>query len=128
MSHYRMEIEIYEGNGGRLKHHDGVVVRPDFVNEGVCAWMHYGDGENSYQVGHRFNYPVDNGKICPWLLGSMDGFIKALMYGGTLPWDYKGTPYEKVVDKEGVTTEFVRCPDPSKCGIVVKLIRTRVDG
>jgi hypothetical protein len=49
-----------------------------------------------------------------------------LEYGGTLPWEYKGTPYEKQIDPDGVTTEFVRCPDPSSAGIVVKITRTRL--
>jgi len=38
---------------------------------------------------------------------------------------YQGTPYEKVVDPDGVTTEFVRCPDPTS-GLVAKITRTRV--
>ena len=33
---------------------------------------------------------------------------------------------EKVIDPEGVTTEFVRCIDPTASGIVVKVIRTRI--
>jgi hypothetical protein len=56
----------------------------------------------------------------------MSGMIRVLEYGGTLPWDYKGTPYEKQIDPDGVTTEFVRCPDPSSAGIVVKITRTRL--
>ena len=39
-----------------------------------------------------------------------------------------GTAYEKVIDPEGVTTEFVRCPDPTASGIVVKVIRTEMLG
>jgi hypothetical protein len=49
--------------------------------------------------------------------------IRALESGGELPWKYKGTPYEKVIDPEGVTTEYVRCPDPTASGIVVKVTR-----
>jgi hypothetical protein len=30
-------------------------------------------------------------------------------------------------DLEGVTTEYIRCPDPSKAGIVVKITRTFKD-
>ena len=37
---------------------------------------------------------------------------------------YKGTAYEKQIDPDGVTTEFVRCPDPTDAGIVVKITRT----
>jgi len=50
--------------------------------------------------------------------------IRALENGGTLPWLYKETPYEKVVDPDGVTTEFVRCSDPTASGIVIKITRT----
>jgi hypothetical protein len=49
-----------------------------------------------------------------------------MQYGGTLPWRYEGTPYEKTIDPDGVTTEFVRCIDPTDSGIVVKVIRRRI--
>jgi len=75
-------------------------------------------------VGQKFRYPEDLGELCPWLADSMTGMIRALENGGTLSWKYKGTPYEKVVDPDGVTTEFVRCPDPTKSGIVIKVTRT----
>jgi hypothetical protein len=42
-----------------------------------------------------------------------------------LPWTYSGTPYEKTIDPDGVTTEFVRCPDPSTA-VVAKITRTLV--
>jgi uncharacterized repeat protein (TIGR04076 family) len=127
MKRYQIEIEIYEGKSGQLRKEGGEIVYPEGMEkEGICAWMYRGDGEHSYQVGQRFKYPEDAGRICQWLLASMDGFIKALRFGGTLPWDYAGTPYEKVIDPDGVTTEFVRCPDPSASGIVVKLIRTKI--
>ena len=120
MRQYRIELEIYEGNGGQLRA-DGS--RPDFANEGICAWM-YG----SYQVGQKFRYPQDLGKLCPWLVESLTAVILALLSGGTLPWKYGGTPYEKVIDPDGVTTEFVRCPDPTASGIVVKVTRTALPG
>jgi uncharacterized repeat protein (TIGR04076 family) len=129
MKRYQIEIEIYEGKGGQLRKQGDEIISPgDIAKEGICAWMYRGDGQHSYQTGQRFKYPEDNGKLCQWLLASMDGFIKALRYGGTLPWDYAGTPYEKVIDPDGITTEFVRCPDPSASGIVVKLIRTKIEG
>jgi hypothetical protein len=43
-----------------------------------------------------------------------------------MPWLYEGTPYKKVIDPDGVTTEFIRCPDPTDSGVVVKITRTRV--
>lgn len=126
MSEYRIEIEIFEGKGGELRKEDGEIVYPDLEKEGICAWMYRGDGKKSYQQGQRFSYPEDTGKMCIWLMDSLNGFIRTLRYGGTLWWDYADTPYEKEIDPEGVTTEFVRCPDPTNSGIVVKIIRTRI--
>jgi uncharacterized repeat protein (TIGR04076 family) len=123
---YEIEIEIFEGNGGQLKKEAGEIVYPDFVKEGICAWMHRGDGEKSYQVGQRFSYPEEKDKICHWLLDSLSGILEALAAGETLNWDYADTPYEKVIDPEGVTTEYVRCIDPTASGIVVKVIRKRI--
>lgn len=116
MREYAIELEIVEGKGGELSA-DGTP--PDFVREGICAWM-YGD----YQVGQKFRYPEDLGLLCPWLVDSLTGVLRALEHGGTLPWKYQDTPYEKVIDPDGVTTEFVRCPDPTASGIVVKVTRT----
>jgi uncharacterized repeat protein (TIGR04076 family) len=79
-----------------------------------------------HQVGETFRLPEDKGKLCHWLLDSMSGMLRVLQYGGTLSWTYEGTPYEKQIDPNGVTTEFVRCPDPSEAGIVVKITRTRL--
>lgn len=79
-----------------------------------------------YKAGQKFSYPQDLGKICPWLRDSLSGFLRALETGAVLSWKYKGTPYEKVIDPNGVTTEFVRCPDPTSAGIVVKITRTAV--
>ena len=63
MRDYAIELEIYEGQGGKLRT-DGT--RPDFPMEGICAWM-YGN----YQVGQKFRYPEDLGELCPWLLDSL---------------------------------------------------------
>jgi len=92
---YSLEIEIYEA-------------RPD-------TWCH--------KKGDKFAYPQDIGKICPWLLASLHDFLRLLEQGVTLPWKYEGTPYEKVIDSEGVTTEYVRCPDPTS-NLVAKITRT----
>ena len=54
----------------------------------------------------------------------VDFDFRALENSGTLPWKYRGTPYEKVLDPDGVTTEYVRCPDPTASGIVIKITRT----
>jgi uncharacterized repeat protein (TIGR04076 family) len=94
---YKIEIEIYEA-------------RED-------TWCH--------KKGDKFEYPKDIGRICPWLLASMHDFIRLLEHGVTLTWKYEGTPYEKVIDPDGVTTEYVRCPDPT-ANLVAKIIRTRV--
>ncbi len=94
---YRIDIEIYEA-------------RQD-------TWCH--------KKGDKFIYPADIGKICPWLQTSLHDFLIVLANGGTLPWRYEGTPYEKVIDPDGVTTEYVRCPDPTS-NLVAKITRTRV--
>ena len=84
-----------------------------FESDGVCTY---------HKVGEKFKYSEDNGKSCQWLLDSMNSMIRVLNYGGTLPWTYSDTPYEKKIDPNGVTTEFVRCPDPT-ARIVAKITR-----
>jgi len=96
--YYKIDLEIFEA-------------RPD-------SWCH--------KKGERFAYPQDWGKLCPWLRGSLNDFVRILESGGTLSWKYEGTPYEKVIDPDGITTEYVRCPDPT-ADLVVKIIRTKVD-
>ena len=78
-----------------------------------------------HKKGDKFAYPADIGKICPWLLSSMHDFLRLLQNGVVLPWKYENTPYEKVIDPEGVTTEYVRCPDPTS-KLVAKITRTKV--
>lgn len=78
-----------------------------------------------HKPGDTFEYPAQLGGVCPWLRDSMSGFIRVLENGGTMSWTYAGTPYEKTIDPDGVTTEFVRCPDPSTV-VVAKISRTRV--
>ena len=85
--------------------------------EGGCGWGH--------KPGDVIQYPSEKGQICHWLMDSMNGFLRVLEYGGHMSWMYEGTPYEKVVDPDGVTTEFVRCPDPTS-GLVARITRTRV--
>ena len=126
MSDYKIEIEIYEGKGGHLRKDGDTIIVPDVVKEGICAWMYGGDLEHSYEVGRKFSYPEDADQLCPWLRDSLRGVLEALSAGKTLRWKYEGTPYEKVIDPEGTTTEFVRCPDPTASGIVVKVIRTKL--
>ncbi len=115
MRDYQIELEIFEGNPGAGRE-DGSY--PDFAREGVCAWM-YG----RLKVGQKFRYPDDLGELCPWLIDSLSGMLRVLEHGGTLPWHYRGTRYEKVIDPDGVTTEFVRCPDPT-APVVIKVTRT----
>jgi uncharacterized repeat protein (TIGR04076 family) len=90
--HYDIELEIYEGEG--------------------C---------DMHDVGETFRYPDDIGHVCPWLLDSVNSMVRVLQFGGTLPWKYAGTPYEKTIETE--ITEFVRCPDPTSAGVVVKITR-----
>ncbi len=126
MSNYSIEIEIYEGRGGQLQKEGDEIIYPELEKEGICAWMYRGDGQKSYREEQKFTYPDDLGQLCPWLWDSLQGFVQALRFGATLGWEYKDTPYEKVIDPEGVTTEFVRCTDPTASGIVVKVIRTKI--
>ncbi len=80
-------------------------------------------GCGHHKAGDKLKYPEDRGIMCPWLLDSANSMIRALQFGGTLPWTYEGTPYEKEIDPEDTTTEFVRCPDPTSSGVVLKIIR-----
>lgn len=94
---YKIDIEIFEA-------------RPD-------TWCH--------KKGDTFAYPADWGKLCPWLRASMNELVRMLEMGVTLPWMYENTPYQKVIDPNGVTTEFVRCPDPTS-NLVAKITRTKI--
>jgi len=78
-------------------------------------------GCERHKVGDKYKYPEDIGNMCTWLVESSIPMIKVLKHGGLLPWTYKDTPYEKVINKDGVTTEFVRCPDPTTAGVVLKI-------
>lgn len=94
---YKIDVEIFEA-------------RPD-------SWCH--------KKGDTFAIPQDMAKICPWLQTSLHDFLILLANGATLPWKYEGTPYEKVIDPDGVTTEYVRCPDPTS-SLVAKITRTKI--
>ena len=123
MRDYEIEFEIVEGKGRDVGSNGPM---PNLVEEGLCAWMLGWGDKPAYEVGQTFRYPEDLGRMCPWLVDSLTGFVRALEHGGTLPWRYAGTPYEKAIDPDGVTTEFVRCPDPTASGIVVKITRRAV--
>jgi uncharacterized repeat protein (TIGR04076 family) len=92
---YKIEIEIYEAK----------------------------ENSSCHKKGDKFEYPKDWGKVCPWFRAAMIEPIRLLEWGVTLPWKYEGTPYEKEIDPDGVTTEFIRCPDPT-ADLVAKIIRT----
>jgi len=94
---YKIEIDIFEA-------------RTD-------TWCH--------KRGDKFEYPKDAASICPWLMSSMRDFILLLQNGVNLGWKYENTPYQKVIDPDGVTTEFVRCPDPT-ANLVARITRTKV--
>ncbi|NPE07350.1 MAG: TIGR04076 family protein [Asgard group archaeon] len=86
----------------------------------------YESGCPYHKIGDKFSIPQDKGKICSWLYDSANTMIRILEYDGKLPWGYQGTPYEKIINKDGVTTEFVRCPDPTSAGVVLKITRTKL--
>ena len=83
------------------------------------------NGCKAHQVGEKFRYPQERNRLCPWLEDSAGGMLRVLLFGGTLPWTYSGTPYEKEIDPEGITTEFVRCPDPT-AHVIVKITRQKI--
>jgi len=122
MREYEIVLEIFEGKGATIVGDDF----PNLAEEGLCAWMLGDEDELEKKVGDKFQYLDDLGKLCPWLADSLTGFIRALESGGTLPWKYRNTPYEKAIDPDGVTTEYVRCPDPTASGIVIKITRTAI--
>ena len=80
-----------------------------------------------HKIGEKFMWPRDIGNLCHWLASALDPVVTSLFQGAIFPWKYQGTPYEKVIDPEGVTTEYIRCPDPTEAGIVVKITRTFKD-
>lgn len=97
------------------------------INYVVELEIFQGNGCEVHKVGERFKYPEDIGRICPWLLDSINSMVRVLQFGGSLPWKYSGTPFEKEIDPDGITTEFVRCPDPTSSGVVVKITRRKLD-
>jgi hypothetical protein len=121
----KITLEIYRGNAGSSEKYGNDTSFPDFAKNGICSWMYKGDGTHSYQVGKQFKLPDEAGKICPWLLFSAQPFVQVLACNGTLPWKNEGTIYQKVIDQDGITTEYVRCPDPTDSGIVVKITRDK---
>ena len=93
---YEIEIEIFKGS--------------------VC---------DHHRLGQKFTYPQDIGHLCPWLLDSINCMLRVLQFGGTLPWRYQDTEFEKEIDSGRVTTEFIRCPDPTDAGVVAKVTRKK---
>ena len=85
----------------------------------------YESGCRHHKVGEKYSYPGDLAKMCPWLMDSANTMIRVLEFDGKLPWMYNNTPYQKEISKTGVTTEFIRCPDPTSSGVVLKVIRTK---
>ncbi len=94
----------------------GYTIEFEIVESGGCR---------HHKAGQKLRFPEDRGIMCQWLLDSASGMINVLRFGGTLPWTYEGTPYAKHIDSEGVTTEFVRCPDPTSSGVVLKITRKK---
>ena len=61
------------------------------------------------------------------MLDSVNSMIRVLQFGGKLPWKYENTEFEKVIENEGISTEFVRCPDPTEAGVVAKITRKKLE-
>lgn len=100
---------------------EGIVVRRYDIEIEV---IEVGPKTRCHKKGEKFIWPKDMGNLCHWLGSALDPVVTSLAGGAIYPWLYKGTPYEKVIDPEGVTTEYIRCPDPTEAGIVVKITRT----
>lgn len=79
-----------------------------------------------HRVRERYTYPDDIQAICPWLMDSANAMIRVLQFGGRLPWTYRDTPYEKYVNDSEQAVEFVRCPDPTVAGVVIKITKTQL--
>ena len=96
------------------------------INYEIEIEIFKGEGCDYHRLGEKFRYPEDIGYLCPWLLDSINSIIRVLQFGGTLPWKYKDTEYEKMLDNDGITTEFIRCPDPTDAGVVAKITRRKL--
>ena len=90
------------------------------INKHIEIEIYEGTGCEVHTIGQKYQYPDDIGEICPWLLDSINSMIRVLQFNGKLPWKYKGTKYEKS-EANNITTEYVRCPDPTNSGVVVKI-------
>ncbi|MHC5075942.1 MAG: hypothetical protein ACYTFM_05900 [Planctomycetota bacterium] len=97
------------------------------INYGIEIEIFKGKDCDHHRKGDKYRYPEDIGHICPWLLDSINTMIRVLQFGGTLPWKYKETEYEKTNDYNGITTEFIRCPDPTDAGVVAKITRKKLN-
>ena len=96
------------------------------INCEITVEIFQGESCEQHRIGEKFSYPEDIGKICSWLLDSLNSMIRVLQFGGTLPWKYTNTEYEKLLDVGGITTEFIRCPDPTDAGVVAKITRKQL--
>jgi uncharacterized repeat protein (TIGR04076 family) len=97
------------------------------INYEIEIEIFKGKGCDYHRIGEKYKYPEDIGKLCPWLLDSINSMIRVLQFGGTLPWKYRDTEYEKMIDADAITTEFIRCPDPTDAGLVAKVIRKKLE-
>ncbi len=93
----------------------------------IVLEIYEGERCSRHKLGEKFNWPQDSGKICTWLLASANAMIQVLRNDGILGWSYDGTPYEKIINKNGICTEFVRCPDPTDAGVVLKITATTIN-
>jgi len=97
MREYEITLEIFEGKGAIVPGDDF----PNLVEEGLCAWMLGDENEPEKRVGDTFRVPEDLGKLCPWLVDSLTGFLRALENGGTLPWRYRTRPTRRRSTRTG---------------------------
>jgi len=88
--------------------------------------IYKGKGCENHRIGEKFRYSEDIAHVCPWLMGCINSMIRVLQFGGALPCKYQDSENEKVIDQDGITTEFIRCPDPTDVDVVAKITQTKL--
>ncbi|MFX1251430.1 MAG: TIGR04076 family protein [Promethearchaeota archaeon] len=65
----------------------------------------------NHQIGDKFSFPEDKGKICPYALMTLSPYSLALQSGGSFPWE------------ENPDSLTLCCPDYNN-PVVFKITRT----
>ena len=81
---------------------DIIIEVVDIQKAGICNFGH--------EIGDKYNYPEDRGKICAAAFHTLYPYASGLRFGASYPWED---------DKESVT---ICCPD-YKNPVVFKIMR-----